>query len=391
MRTPVHAIAVVLALSLVSCAEAPRVKLPPDGARPLGWVDVLVGSGDVVVVACDGDYLVADSSGATRERRLDLREGGELSLRSGQIVLAGRTLGPGTVELRPDDGSVLSCEGTRYRGLLRVEVHDDGERTALRVMNRLHVDEYLMGVLPGEMPDRFGIEALAAQAVAARSYVLAEIGRRGWVFPDQRSQVYGGLDVETPMSRRAIELTGSQVLTYQGDVITAWFHSTCGGATSPARLAFNFPPVGIMESSVICPDCEHSPTWSWTRRVDAARVCRVFGLPAGPLTAVLAEPQQFPAIPERIRLSAGGTSVTVSAKEFRARLSAGQPFAAQVLSPRWGAAARIEDGELVLSGRGWGHGVGLCQYGAGGYASRGAGYREILKRYYPRAELIQLI
>jgi len=381
----------VLALVLASCAESPRVKLPPHGARPLGWVDVLVGSGEVVNVACDGEYLVADGTGATRYRRLALGSGGQLGLRGGQILLLGRSLGPGPIELRPGEGSVLSCGGTRFRGLLRVEIHDDGTGALLRVMNRLPVDEYLMGVLPGEMPDRFGLQALAAQAVAARSYALAEIGRRGWVYPDQRSQVYRGLDAETYMSRRAIEMTENQVLTYEGDVITAWFHSTCGGATSPARFAFSYPPVGIMERSVACPDCEHSPYWSWERTLDGPRVCRAFGLPEGPLTAVIAEPNRFPAIPRRITLYAGSASLTVSAKVFRATLSAGQWFDSQLLSPRWAAPARIENGDLVISGRGWGHGVGLCQYGAGGYASRGASYREILKRYYPQAQLIQLI
>lgn len=380
-----------MALVLASCVESPRIKLPPHGARPLGWVDVLVGSGEVVSVSCDGEYVVADGTGATRSRRLDLRRSGQLGLRGGQILLLGRSLGPGPVELRPADGSVLSCEGTRFRGLLRVEIHDNGTGASLRVMNRLPVDEYLMGVLPGEMPDRFGLQALAAQAVAARSYALAEIGRRGWVYPDQRSQVYRGLDAETYMSRRAIEMTENQVLTYEGDVITAWFHSTCGGATSPARLAFNYPPVGFMERSVECPDCVHSPYWSWKRTLDGPRVCRAFGLPEEPLTAVIAEPSRFPGVPQRITLYAGSASLTVSAKEFRATLSAGHGIDSQLLSPRWAAPARIENGDLLVSGRGWGHGVGLCQYGAGGYASRGADYREILRRYYPQVQLIQLI
>lgn len=380
----------ILTLSLGSCADSPDVRLPPDGSRPLGWVDVLVGHGDELAIGCDGTLVVADSDGQAFDERADLEQSKALTLRAGQVFLGEQRLGLAPLELRPAAGSVLSCQGVRFRGMLRIEVQIDGVQSALRVLNRLHVDDYLKGVVPGEMPDRFGLEALAAQAVAARSYALAEIGRRGWLFADQRSQVYGGLAAETHVASEAIELTSSQVLTYGGSIITAWFHSTCGGATSPARLAFTYPPQGVFETSVPCPDCEHSPTWAWTRQLDSPRVCEALGLPVGPLTALTFEPDTLPAIPERITVEAGGESVTVSARSFRAKLSKGRPFAEQLLSARWAEAPRLEQGALVVSGRGWGHGVGLCQYGAGGLASRGADYRAILARYYPQTELIKL-
>jgi len=380
----------ILTLCLGSCADSPDVRLPPDGARPLGWVDVLVGHGDELAIGCDGKYIVADANGEALDERTDLEQGGALTLRAGQVFLGANRLGLAPLELRPAAGSVLSCQGVRFRGLLRIEVQIDGVQSVLRVLNRLHVDDYLKGVVPGEMPDRFGLQALAAQAVAARSYALAEIGRRGWLFADQRSQVYGGLAAETHVATEAIELTASQVLTHDGAIITAWFHSTCGGATSPARLAFTYPPVGVFETSVPCSDCEHSPTWSWTRLLDGPRVCAALGLPEGPITALTFEPDTLPAIPEKITVEAGGESVTVSARKFRASLSSGQPFDEQLLSARWGEAPRLEQGALLISGRGWGHGVGLCQYGAGGLASRGADYRAILARYYPQTELIKL-
>ena len=392
MQTGRRTIAALWALTLClgSCADSPDVRLPPDGLRPLGWVDVLVGDGDAVAVGCDGSFVVADGDGMAQDDVSGLGQNVALSLRAGEVFLGERRLGLAPLELRPSQGSVLSCQGVRFRGLLRIEVRLDGLLSSLRVMNRLHVDDYLKGVVPGEMPDRFGVEALAAQAVAARSYALAEIGRRGWLYADQRSQVYGGLAAETHVASEAIDHTSSQVLTYDGSVITAWFHSTCGGATSPARLAFTYPPVGVFETSVPCPDCKHSPTWSWSRLLEGPRVCEALGLPVGPITAVSFEPNTLPSIPEQITVVAGGESVTVSARAFRASLSKGRPFAEQLLSARWAEAPRLEQGALLISGRGWGHGVGLCQYGAGGFASRGADYRAILSHYYPHTELIEL-
>ncbi|MFT7464488.1 MAG: hypothetical protein ACI9EF_002844, partial [Pseudohongiellaceae bacterium] len=272
-----------LLVCLSSCADSPSAPLPTDGSRPLGWVDVLVATGEQIELSCAGDYLVTDDMGSTLDSRNDLVSGSALSLRAGAVHLAGALLGLAPLELRPQNGSVLSCAGVRYRGLLRIEVHIEGSQSKLRVLNRVHVDDYLKGVVPDEMPDRFGLEALAAQAVAARSYALAEIGRRGWLFADQRSQVYGGLAAETHIASAAIEMTSNQVLSSQGAVVTAWFHSTCGGATSPARLAFSYPPEGIFETAVACPDCVHSPTFAWERSVPGTQVAVALGLPAEPL------------------------------------------------------------------------------------------------------------
>ena len=104
-------------------------------------------------------------------------------------------------------------------------------------MNSLRLDDYVRGVVGGEMPHRWSIAALEAQAVAARSYALATLkpGKKFDLFSDTRSQVYGGIGYETPKTNLAVARTAGQVLTWNGHVATTFFFSTSGGRTADVR------------------------------------------------------------------------------------------------------------------------------------------------------------
>lgn len=183
-------------------------------------------------------------SGATRAggRRLDPARAYRVRAHGAGVELrsaAGRLLGraAGALELsRP--GDVVKLHGTaiggvrdgRYRGAIVVV---PGVFGGLGAVNVVALDDYVRGVLPGEMPSSWPIEALKAQAVAARSYAIAA-NKGGAVFdhyPDTRSQVYRGFDSETAPSNAAVEATAGQVLVHDGEVIPAFFFSTSGGRT----------------------------------------------------------------------------------------------------------------------------------------------------------------
>src|SRR5206468_9185331 len=108
---------------------------------------------------------------------------------------------------------------------------------ALSVVNSLPLEEYVRGVVGGEMPDRWSIAALEAQAVAARSYALATLkpGQHFDLFDDTRSQVYGGIAYETRRTDLAVEQTANKVLMWNGRVATTFFFSTSGGRTADVR------------------------------------------------------------------------------------------------------------------------------------------------------------
>lgn len=379
----------LISLSAAACSEAPPPRLPAVGERPAGWVDVRLSlpTDRPPTLGSDGPLVIVDAQGGECLRARRLPSGSPLRLSDGIFYLGDDRLGPPPLEVRPVTGAALLVEGGRYRGLLLLETTDEGK---VIVLNRLDIEAYLKGVLPGEMPERFGLEALKAQAVAARSYALSEGARRGWLHPDVRSQVYGGRDVETWLCSEAVEQTAGQVLTYEGEVISAWFQSTCGGGTARAADVFPAAPAGLLDRQVVCSDCRHSPTWSWSRTLDPVQVCEAAGLEPAPLEHVETEPSFYPGRPEWITVTAGGKSARLPVVDFRAAVSRGKARDDRLLSTRWASLPRVEPEGLVVDGHGWGHGVGLCQYGAGGYARRGAGYRAILRRYYPGAELVQL-
>ncbi|GIU93562.1 MAG: hypothetical protein KatS3mg012_0019 [Gaiellaceae bacterium] len=133
---------------------------------------------------------------------------------------------------RPGSGGVLAVDGKPYRG--RIEVTARGG--FLRVVNVVGLEAYLQGVVAGEMPHSWPLEALKAQAVAARSYALASLvqGKPFDLYADVRSQVYLGVGGERPETTQAVRATAGQVVLYEGTVATTMYHSTSGGRTASA-------------------------------------------------------------------------------------------------------------------------------------------------------------
>ena len=337
------------------------------------------------LVGADGPFSVHDESGREVYRGPSLPADTRVAATSREVRLGDRVLGKGPFAARPLARTVLSVQGRPYRGALLLR-----SRGGTEVLNLVDVEDYLLGVVPSEMPDRFGLEALKAQAVAARSYALHARDQGQRLYADQRSQVYGGIKAESLISTRAVKQTAGEVLKLGDATLSAWYHSTCGGRTRPARDIFPNAPSGAIDRSVLCEDCRDSPHFAWTRALPAAAVCDALGLSPGRLDAVTFKPAAFPARDESVTVRVGGRQATASGDDFRARLSSGKPYAEQLLSTLWAAPPRVEGETLVIEGRGWGHGVGLCQYGARGRAGRGLDYRDILSWYYPGAELARL-
>jgi stage II sporulation protein D len=135
----------------------------------------------------------------------------------------------------------IRVQGHRYRGRILVYLND---RDTLNLIDELPVEEYLRGVVPSEMgPEQYRqLEALKAQAVAARTYTLRNLGefsREGYdICATPRCQVYGGMDVEHPLSDRAVSETAGQVLIYGGQLVDALYSSTCGGHTEDVKVMF---------------------------------------------------------------------------------------------------------------------------------------------------------
>jgi stage II sporulation protein D len=248
----------------------------------------------------------------------------------------------------------------------------------------LRLEDYVAGVVSGEMPASFPAEAQKAQAVAARSYALtrkieAQAGGRDHdIGAGVLAQVWA--EKPGPAARAAAEATAGEVLVSGMEPVEAYFHAACGGRTEAG-----LPAVGRdlpYLASVECGRCATAPHVRWRVEVAARELARVAGLP-GAASAARVVSRTPSGRAERVEIEAGGRSVTLAAADLRQRLGFSR-------LPSLAFDVRAAPGGFVLDGRGQGHGAGLCQWGAAGFAREGMGYREILAHYYPGTTVVRM-
>jgi stage II sporulation protein D len=263
---------------------------------PVSRVRVLLGVAQPrVSIACAGAIRVSDRSGRgyslapgayafgpglklpVGHKRLKVR-GGQQHRERFIDVATKRALRSPVVFDCPS--APLVWDGNAYHGLLVVR---RGAKK-LSVVNSLRLDDYVRGVVGGEMPHRWSIAALEAQAVAARSYALATLkpGKKFDLFSDTRSQVYGGIAFETPKTDLAVARTAGQVLMWNGHVATTFFFSTSGGRTADVQEVW--PRLGNAPylRSVPDPYDSLSPHHAWGPiTFDATRLARRLHVPPG--------------------------------------------------------------------------------------------------------------
>lgn len=295
--------------------------------------------------------------------------------RDGELLIDGRAVGR-SLALEPADG--FAFDGRRYRG--SVELLARGER--VRVVNVLPLDDYLRGVVPAEMHASWPLEALKAQAIAARTYTLASLDPRAdWdICATIDCQVYRGRDAENPRADRAVEETRGLVLTHGGGFARTYYHADSGGAVASSHEVWGTRAPYLVAIRDVPAT---SPHRSWRIRVDAEAVARsaaAAGASVGQVTRV-----RVLATSESGRV----TSVEVAGTAGVAVLSG---YQLRDALRGWGLkSTRFRMvGDLVAEGDGWGHGVGMSQYGARALAASGYAYWQILAFYYPGTALQRL-
>jgi stage II sporulation protein D len=219
---------------------------------------LIVESAKSVAVGSAGQLTVEDGDGASYELAAGTyRFGLGFRLKVDPDAPARQLPGPVSFASK---GSPLVVNGKRYRGTVEAAA----DKRAVRVVNTVGLEAYLLGVVPGEVPRTWPVEALKAQAVAARSYAVATRKPNGPfdVYADVRSQVYGGIDYEAAETTAAVQATAGQVLLYEGKVATTYFFSTSGGKTVDISEAWGAPPVPYLVS-VEDPYDDASPHHTW--------------------------------------------------------------------------------------------------------------------------------
>ncbi len=264
------------------------------------------------------------------------------------------------------------------------------EKGTLLVVNRLPIESYIRGVLYHEISHRWPMEAIKAQAVATRSYALYQKrqnkARAYDLTNDIYSQVYGGRTSEHYRTNLGVERTEGEVLVYQGDLIPAYFHATCGGHTEDVTALWNHEPLAPLRG-ITCPYCQHSPHFGWQRKFsfeEIAAALRAAGYKAAALKDIRILDRNASGRIDRLEVTPQkGKPMVITGKDFR-----------QIMGPnriKSNAYQIAVNGQSVrFTGRGWGHGVGLCQWGAQKMAQLRFDYKDILKFYYPQTEVVSV-
>lgn len=366
------------------------------------WLRVMLfeNLNECTVTSMNGFSVVASNGGTRAEFGTD--EPVRVTVTGGELMFGEHRFGQ-PVEVQTHDPYVFDLDGQAYRGYVNLRVNDVG--TGIEVVNALPMEAYLLGVVGAEMHSYWEPEALRAQAVVSRTYSLFiknRFGaRRTWdVTSTEANQVYRGMQAETATVRRAVLETSGQVLTgaYPDGrelLFPTYFSSSCGGHTEEARNVFGDTVEAL--AAVECPYCEKT-----ARRKD------FFWQPVEYSMDEISRrlTNRYPSLDKlekitdfeitetghqgritRVRLiGKNGKTDTVRGEDFRLSLD---PTGRQLKSTFFTVR---KSGSLVHfeQGRGFGHGVGLCQHGTQEMARQGMDYRRIMDFYFPGSKLVSI-
>jgi stage II sporulation protein D len=307
------------------------------------------------------------------------------------------------------DGADFQLQQRGYRGRLQLLVGS----SALQAVNHVALEAYLPSVVASEMPASWPQAALRAQAVAARTYALRQRKPAAAfdVSATVSSQVYKGVEAETPSTRQAVASTRGQVLMFGTSLANTVFHSSAGGSTENSGDLWSQQ----LPYLVSVPDFDqHSPVHAWQLRLEPEQLQKAFGEIGGAQRIdVLAITGSGRVRQARVTGPAG--TLVLTGAQLRSRLGLKSTMVRfEVLAPELAAlpplppllplaAAQVGATEAAISpdqvpvqlpppsllaiGRGFGHGVGMSQWGAHGLANQGQSYEQILRHYYRGAEL----
>ncbi|MEK7813424.1 MAG: SpoIID/LytB domain-containing protein [Candidatus Desantisbacteria bacterium] len=293
---------------------------------------------------------------------------------NGGLAVEGVGTFHGPIILVPMSNAFGKVDNKAYRGKLEIS-RTNGAR--ILVVNIIDLEQYLYGVVKCEMSDSFPIEALKAQAIIARTFALSNLKKhqdKGYhLCPLVCCQVYNGVSAESKITTESVDKTRSLVLSYENNLARTFYHSCCGGKTAPFIWKENSETPYLQSKN--CPFCKHprNSSYSWTQRVSFYEIQKAFS--TGEIASVLIKEHDESSRAKTILICHSEGNSIINANKFRTVLGY-----TRVKSTMF---TLHNDGQgVVLNGTGYGHGVGLCQWGARGMAEAGYDFKEILGFYY---------
>jgi len=296
------------------------------------------------------------------------------------ILLAAEAFNNERILITASDPDAFMINDRNFRGSIEIIKN---EKSSLLVVNHIDLEDYIKGILYHESSHYWPQEALKAQAVVCRTYALYQTQKKESrdydLTNDIYSQVYGGRVSERFRTNRAVEETVGQVIFYAGKILPAFYHATCGGHTEDAAVLWdiNSPPL----KGVTCDFCKESPHYQWHNvlsKDELVEKMQAGGYKIKDIGKIILLDKDRSGRYKNLKIISATGQIDMSVKDFR-----------NVVGPNEIKSAifqvKIAVGDIVFEGFGWGHGVGLCQWGAYFMAKEGYQYREILKYYYPES------
>ena len=370
-------------------------------------VGLMVAAGEVSF-GCGAGFTVSDDRGVLAA----VPRGGLLrAVRTGDIIHIYQgpkelVRGRGPYRFAPDNKALpFQLEGKSYPGLLVIRRNS---LSGLNAVNVVDVETYLRGVLPKEIPSAGPYQQAAraqAVAVAARSYALSKLGqfpKEGFdLYSGVLDQVYGSIDTRNPTADAAVLATRGQVLLYKGRPIEAKYNSTCGGRMAALNESFHvkapYLPAGRCQLGGR-DACRNSKYYRWKETWTRDAFWRM-------LEGSVPDTQGRPLEGSRLRRievterGDSGRAVTLRLETDAAEYTFSKAEIRRVLRRSDGGMLRSTAFDIdvnwrgsdihrvIIEGRGWGHGVGMCQWGAMAFSAAGKDYSAILRHYYPKTQL----
>jgi len=395
----------LLVVLVFSCATVPGLKEEASGTFiKIPFVRVLIDdSGINSRIDADGQFAIEC-----------LAQGNQAVFYSSRAVTVANQYGLLTVtgnrgeEIKSDLDEVnilprgnnnrISLSNKKYRGIIKI-LPTGGN---IQLINIVYMEDYLRGVVPPEIGRRSEdeVEAVKAQAVAARTYAMAHLKQYPNAPYDMKSsiidQVYEGVSVEQKEINRAIDLTTGFVATFEDKFINAYYHSTCGGTTDNIDHVWDRKEVPYLKATADSGACSWSKYYNWKETFtvgqlrgrieqylsgDRGRDLRLGQIediiikertPGGRVArlAIRTSNDVFRFTKDRIRWVIGRTSnpdLILPSDRFDVRINRDNKGVIK---------------SVIFEGSGYGHGVGMCQCGAIGLAREGWAYDDILRKYY---------
>ncbi|MDP3731951.1 MAG: SpoIID/LytB domain-containing protein [Candidatus Omnitrophota bacterium] len=283
--------------------------------------------------------------------------------------------------IKPYYPESVIINGRTFRGNIQLIKNN----MKLSVINHIELEDYVKGISVRETSHYWPVDSLKAEVIVFRTFALYKMQENNKkdfdLTSDVYSQVYSGRAAERYRINKTVDETRGLTLTYKGKILPAFYHATCGGNTDDAALFWNIdiPPL----KGVVCNFCQGSPHFKWHNVLTRQEVKDALvkgGLSIEDIKDIVILGRDKSERITDLKIVTDKKDIKISAKDFRNMLGPN-------IIKSTNFQVKVVDDDAVFEGFGWGHGVGLCQWGAYFMAKQGYTYKQILEYYYPGSEI----